>query len=117
MHLQCELSAKYVLPLFRSKVAKILVNEYRLTQNEVANLLSISQATVSLYLGERRGRNKNLNSLKNLDLIDHYARAYAEELMHGSLDGSINNYFCSLCGELFKKSAFCSTHENVHNRP
>ncbi|MBC7090613.1 MAG: hypothetical protein H5T50_01680 [Nitrososphaeria archaeon] len=103
MYHQCEITAKYIIPLFRSKVVKILIDEYGLTQNEVAKLLSISQATVSLYLGKKRGINKKLNSFIDLKLVDYYARSYAEELIHGLKDKNVI-YLCSLCKELSKKN-------------
>jgi|YelNatPaOPRAMG01_1025707.scaffolds.fasta_scaffold01483_39 predicted transcriptional regulator len=100
---RCEITAKYVIPLFRSKVVKILIDEHGLTQNEVAKLLSISQASVSLYLGKKRGVNKKLDSFVDIKLVDYYARSYAEELIHGLQDKGVN-YLCSLCKELSKKN-------------
>ena len=43
----CEVVVKYVLPVFRAMVAKELIVKYKLSQNEVAQKLGITQAAVS----------------------------------------------------------------------
>jgi len=73
-----------------------------MTQNEVAKLLDVSQATVSLYVGQKRGFSKKINSLLDIDLMDHYARSFAEEVLNNpSLE--MTKYFCELCAELRKR--------------
>jgi predicted transcriptional regulator len=116
MHPVCEISSKYVLPVFRSKVVRILINEHGLTQIEVAKLLDISQATVSLYVGQKRGFSRKFNSSFNLDVIDQYARSYAEEITN---DHSVESmeYFCALCNELRRKGFLCKVHINVSGVP
>jgi len=116
MHPVCEISSKYVLPVFRSKVVKILINEHGLTQIEVAKLLDISQATVSLYIGQKRGFSRKFNSSFDLDVIDHYARSYAEEITNNPSVESMG-YFCALCNELRRKGLLCKVHKNVNSVP
>jgi predicted transcriptional regulator len=112
MHPVCEISSKYVLPVFRSKVVNILINERGLTQIEVAKLLSISQATVSLYVGQKRGFSQKFRSFFDLDVIDHYAHSYAEEITNNPSVESME-YFCALCKELRRKGLLCEIHRNV----
>jgi len=116
MHPVCEISSKYVLPVFRSKIVKILINERGLTQIEVAKLLDISQATVSLYVGQKRGFSRKFNLSFDLDVIDHYARSYAEEITNNPSVESME-YFCTLCSELRRKGLLCKVHRNVSGVP
>ncbi|MGQ4914694.1 MAG: thiamine-phosphate synthase family protein [Candidatus Asgardarchaeia archaeon] len=49
MRLPCEVSIREFLPFIRAKIAKILIEEYKWRQHDVADALWISQATVSKY--------------------------------------------------------------------
>ena len=54
MNLRCETIGRYILPLFRSLVAKELINNYDLTQVEVAKKLGTTQAAISQYVNSKR---------------------------------------------------------------
>ena len=54
MSARCETIGKYVLPVFRSLVAKELINTYHLTQVEAAKRLKTTQAAVSQYINSKR---------------------------------------------------------------
>lgn len=55
MQLPCETVARYVLPAFRSYVAKELIQKYELTQVEAAQRLGTTQAAISQYIHSKRG--------------------------------------------------------------
>ncbi|MCE4607512.1 MAG: hypothetical protein F7B61_00945 [Caldisphaeraceae archaeon] len=46
----CEEVVKYALPVYRSVIAKDLIYSYRLTQEQVAKTMKISQAVISYYM-------------------------------------------------------------------
>jgi len=50
MSVRCETISKYMLPLFRSLIAKELINNYKLTQLETAKKLGTTQAAISQYI-------------------------------------------------------------------
>ena len=54
MNPRCEAIGKYVVPLFRSLVAKELINTYNLTQVEAAHRLGTTQAAISQYIHSKR---------------------------------------------------------------
>ncbi len=54
MKARCETVGKYVLPVFRSFVAKELVNTHNMTQMEVAKVLGTTQAAISQYINSKR---------------------------------------------------------------
>jgi predicted transcriptional regulator len=55
-----EIVAKSALPALRAMVAKRLQEDYHLTQQEVANRLGLTQASVSNYARKTRGMMVNL---------------------------------------------------------
>ena len=56
MLMPCEVAVKSVMPALRALVAKELTRTYNLKQNEVADLLGVTQTAVSKYLRHVRGR-------------------------------------------------------------
>ncbi len=51
---RCETLGKYVLPVFRSLVAKELISTYHFTQVETAKKLGTTQAAISQYINSKR---------------------------------------------------------------
>ena len=62
---QCEIIGKYVLPIFRSMLAKELVQKYHLSQTEAAKKLGTTQAAVSQYLSSKR-------AYKGIEHVEQY---------------------------------------------
>ena len=54
MENRCETIGKYLLPLFRSLVARELVVTYELTQLQASEILGTTQAAISQYLNFKR---------------------------------------------------------------
>ena len=55
MYPPCENVARYLIPIFRSLVAKELVEKYNFTQEETAKKLGTTQAAISQYIHSKRG--------------------------------------------------------------
>ena len=55
MRFPCEDLVKYVIPAIRAIIVKELNQKYEKNQIEIANLLSITQPSVSYYLRGERG--------------------------------------------------------------
>ena len=55
MSASCEAFARHVLPLYRSYVAKELIEKYGYTQVEAAKKLGTTQAAISQYVTSKRG--------------------------------------------------------------
>ena len=49
MTLRCELFVKEMLPSIRKELSKILYDNYKMSQEEIADKLSITQSAVSQY--------------------------------------------------------------------
>ena len=65
MSASCEAFARHILPLYRSFVAKELVEKYGYTQVEAAKKLGTTQAAISQYLTSKRG----IKRISNYDEI------------------------------------------------
>jgi transcriptional regulator with XRE-family HTH domain len=50
MLLPSEIEARWLLPVLRALIVRRLLNEYHMTQEKVARLLGITQASVSNYV-------------------------------------------------------------------
>jgi predicted transcriptional regulator len=103
---QCEIIGKYVLPIFRSMLAKELVQKYNLSQTAAAKKLGTTQAAVSQYLSSKR-------AFKGMEQVEEFLpklQVMAEETARKLVDkeiaaGDITVDFCKLCVTFCRKSA------------
>jgi len=99
MNPRCEVVGKYVVPLFRSLVAKELVNTYNLTQVEAAQRLGTTQAAISQYVHAKRA-NKGLEQLGSdvIPKIQAMATETAKKLAKKEITTDQATVdFCKLC--------------------
>ncbi len=101
---RCETVGKYVLPVFRSLVAKELITTYNMTQVETAEKLGTTQAAISQYINSKRafkGAEKYAEFLPRLQSMakDTASRLVKDEL----LPDQIVVDFCKLCPALCGK--------------
>ena len=109
MSLPCERMAKYILPIFRSYVARALVEEYSFTQIKAAEKLGTTQAAVSQYLHSKRGDKGNEKYEEAMPMIRSAAKGTAKQIATKNVDsdGVIIN-FCKLCTSLRERHIpFC----------
>jgi uncharacterized protein len=99
---QCEITGKYVLPIFRSLLAKELVVKYHLSQTEAAKKLGTTQAAVSQYLSSKRAY-KGIEQVQEfMPKIQIMANETAKKLVDKEISAKdITLDFCKLC------STFC----------
>jgi len=57
----CEYILWNLLSVIRHEIAKSMVNDFGLSQKEVATKLEITPAAVSMYLSDKRGKSKIKN--------------------------------------------------------
>ncbi len=104
MKIACEEVVKYVLPAYRSMVANALVYEYGFTQQQTAKLMEISQAVVSYYITNKRG--KGVSKYASVKLLKEYAERSAKKL---ATTGANDENFCEICMELRRQGVMSST--------
>lgn len=93
MKVRCEIFVTEILPNLRKEIVILLYKKYGLSQSKIAEKLGITQAAVSQYLNNNRGK-KEINFDKNEKKI-------IEEIAHiiATQDNSKNvgNLFCEIC--------------------
>ena len=107
---RCETVGKYILPVFRSLIARELINTYNLTQVEAAKKLGTTQAAISQYVNSKRafkGAEKLSDIMPQLQsLACETANRIAKNEMRPE---EITIDFCKVCPALCKKTEenFC----------
>jgi len=106
----CEVAVKCVLPVVRAMIAKELVTEHRFRQLDAANVLGVSQSSVSLYSRKIRGRALDLKEEKDiLATINDLAASLAKGGM------SYKEFIvrlCEVCRVIRSKGLMCKLHRN-----
>jgi hypothetical protein len=65
----CEIAVKSLVPSLKALIVKELVEKYGLKQDEVAEVLGISQSAVSKYTRKVRGYVINATQVKEVDFL------------------------------------------------
>ncbi|MGQ9597436.1 MAG: transcriptional regulator [Thermoproteota archaeon] len=102
MEMHCECMVKYVIPALRMLISGHLVETYNLNQVQVANLLNVTQPSISNYMGRRKGSAKIRRFLNN-SIVKESANRMAKKLFEKGLSlNDLGEDICGLCVELRK---------------
>jgi hypothetical protein len=102
MNNRCETIGKYLLPLFRSSVAKELVVTHELTQSQASEILGTTQAAISQYINSKRAIKGNNQYAYMLPKIKETARQTAEQLAKKQITWrEVSSNFCKICSNMF----------------
>jgi len=105
MSMPCEVAVKSLVPAIRALMAKELTQTHKLKQDETARLLGITQAAVSKYTSQIRGRALNIEKIRE-------AHAMTLDMTNLLAKGQISRTelvkkFCSVCRVVRQKGAMC----------
>jgi predicted transcriptional regulator len=103
--LPCEVAVKSVIPAVRALIAKQLMEEQGLKQDQVAELLGISQSAVSKYSRRVRGHAVKVDGIVEI-------RPLIDNIIVLLLDGKRQNpelleLFCQACLAIRRTSLMC----------
>jgi predicted transcriptional regulator len=106
MSTPCESVARYILPLYRSFVAKELIEKYDYTQVRAAKKIGTTQAAISQYITSKRGHKGISNYDEIAPLVQKAAAKVAKRIV--AMDTSPKEFsesFCEICksAQLTKK--------------
>jgi predicted transcriptional regulator len=105
MSMPCEVAVKSVVPAIRAGLAKELIQTYELKQNDVANLLGVTQTAVSKYTRNVRGGVVAINKAEG---IQQMITATAKTLTNGELSRrQLAIRFCEICRLVREKGLMC----------
>jgi len=113
----CELVVRYVLPAFRSLVARELIEKYDFSQVAAAEKLGTTQAAISHYLYSKRG-DKRIRQLESVSLVQSTANEVAQGIAKGkvsAIDAMLT--FCKLCVALRNQNIICDLHRDFVSLP
>jgi len=108
----CELVVRYILPTFRSLVAKELIEKHRFSQVDTAKKLGTTQAAISHYLYSKRG-DKKMRQLESVPQVQSTASEVAQGIANGKIsavDAMLS--FCKLCIALRNQDVICNLHRD-----
>ena len=113
----CELVVKYVLPTYRSLIAKELIETFKFSQVAAAKELGTTQAAISQYVYSKRG-DKRIKLLESVPMI----RSSAKKLAKGIANKEINSTqamleFCRVCMALRQHKVICKLHRELLTLP
>ena len=108
---------RYVLPTFRSLVAKELIEKYHFSQTTVAEKLGTTQAAISYYVYSKRG-DKRIKQLESIPSVQSAASEVAQGIAAEKLsiiDAMLK--LCNLCVALRKGEVICDLHRDFISFP
>jgi len=103
--LPCEVAAKSVVPAIKATMAKELVENYSLKQDQVAELLGVSQSAVSKYTRKIRGQVVEIDKIEEVQpLINEMINLLVKG---GHRRKEFLRLFCQACLTVRKKGLMC----------
>jgi len=108
----CEPVVRFVLPAFRSLVARELTERYHFSQTAAADRLGTTQAAVSYYLDSKRG-DKRMKQLEAVPAVQSAAKEVAKSIAsEGFSAATAMSMFCKLCAALRRSDVICELHRD-----
>jgi len=105
----CEIASQYLLPTLRALVAKTLMEKYKLTQQDTASKLGLTQAAISQYMRQLRGSNVKIIE-KDKNMIEEIEK-FSGRIASGELNSlTALDAFCDICRTTRRKKILCEFH-------
>lgn len=105
----CEIASQYLLPTMRALIAKTLMEKYKMTQQDAASKIGLTQSAVSQYMRQLRGSKVKLIE-KDSGIMEEVEK-FAGRIASGELDkmGTLDA-FCEICRLARKRKLLCEMH-------
>ena len=98
MSTPCESIARHILPLYRSFVAKELIEKYNYTQVRAAKKIGTTQAAISQYMTSKRGHKGISNYDEIAPLVKKAAAKVAKRITTTEISlKEFSESSCELC--------------------
>jgi len=109
----CELVAQNLLPTIRALIAKELINKYKMTQQQAAKKLGITQSAISQYIRQLRG--SKIKTIENDKIVLKEIEHFSDRLVSGELNDSSKmlEAFCYICKSIRKRKMICKLHKKT----
>ena len=118
MLLPCEVAVKSVIPAIRSAIARELIKSHGFKQQDVADMLGITQTAVSKYTRFYRGTVIEINRINDAKVI---IKETVSLLANGDMDKyELAEKLCNICGTIRKSGVMCElcsiSDPNINNK-
>ena len=105
MFVPCEVIVRSTIPALRAILARELVNNYGLTQEETARILNVTQAAISYYMRKIRGDVLNVETIPK---VKSKSKRIAKSLINGNLSKTdLTKNICELCWIIRTSKIMC----------
>jgi predicted transcriptional regulator len=105
MVMPCEIAVKSVVPSIRAFIAINLTQSYEMKQNDVANILGITQTAVSKYTREVRGTVIKIGDSEEIrTMMQQITRQIADKKISRQ---DLVRRFCQICQITRKNGLMC----------
>jgi predicted transcriptional regulator len=101
-----EMEVWYLLPAIRRELTKIFIKDHRLKQKEIAEILGITEAAISQYKNQKRGKDFSFNK-EEKELI----RKVAKRMINNK--GQAHNHLYLLSKKLKGSDTLCKLHRKL----
>lgn len=95
MKAPCEVIVWYVLPVMRSELARVLVDEHHMKQSEIARIFGVTDAAVCQYLRKKRGSSDIIEGSALYPYFLEQIKFSAGRLADGT--SNMVNELCRIC--------------------
>ncbi len=102
--LPCEIVVENFFPAFRAIISRELIENHKLSQNDVAKKLGLTQAAVSQYVRAVRGSRAKMLERDKTMLAE--IKNFASRIAGGISDAEMVEGFCILCKKVREKNLF-----------
>ncbi len=110
MIIPCEIASKSVIPAIRAMVARELIEQYGMKQEQVAVRLGVTQAAVSKYQHQVRGEAIQLESAPE---VQRMSRDIASMLSKSPSPIAVSQKLCQACTDVRALGLMCETCHKV----
>ena len=106
MLLPCEVGVQTVLPAIRALLARIFMENHGMKEQQVAEILGLSQSAISRYTTKERG---NIIAIENVSevqtLVDKMVNLLLYKESHQTTE--VLETFCQICKTIREKGLMC----------
>ncbi len=110
MLLPSEIEARWLLPVLRALVVRRLISKYGMTQERVAQLLGITQASVSNYVRAVRARGLRPEAIT---LLSRYAQELADTAYRTQDPHLVARAIQETLTRIRRDRVLCELHQNL----
>ena len=105
----CESVAQFVIPTMRALIAKRLMEKYKMTQQQAASKLGLTQSAVSQYLRNLRG--SKIKSIEKDEAVAKEIENFVDRITSGEVNPlTAMDQFCGICKIVRKRKLLCEIH-------